>query len=183
MKRLGASTFCMAVCAVLLEACGPAPKGAVGAEGETSGKPEASKGADPDPLEVPESERVSAMTFVKDLGMALGSPVDTHRAIRSASNQWAIGCNDGASRDLSYVWKAPSAGSYMFSTTGSNFDTVLEVRGLGATSGPKGCNDDVGNGLNSRLNLDVAENESVLIIIEGYSGEYGTLTRLNILKN
>jgi hypothetical protein len=127
---------------------------------------------------------VYAQTLLGDLGSALGSPVATYPYISSASNQWSISCNYGSSRDISYVWTVPATGSYTFSTAGSNFDTVLQIRHLNNTSEIMGCNDDTSSSLQSRITLSgLVRGVRLLIIVEGYAGEYGDYARLNIVRN
>ncbi|WP_257459950.1 hypothetical protein [Archangium lipolyticum] len=78
----------------------------------------------------------------------------------------------------------PETGSYSFSTSGSNFDTVLQIRHLSNTSSVMGCNDDYGSNLYSKITLTgLVKGVKLLIIIEGYAGEYGNYARLNIVKN
>jgi len=138
----------------------------------------------PTAAEIADPRTVSAQTFVGDLGSQIGSPLATYAAIGSASNQWSVSCNGGSSRDIAYVWRVPETGSYSIGTSGSNFDTVLQIRNYKATSEIMGCNDDVGSGLTSRVTLTgLVRGTTLLIIIEGYAAEYGTLARLNIIKN
>jgi hypothetical protein len=140
--------------------------------------------SDPDASEVSEPERVHAQGLVGDLGSALGSPVATYAYISTASNQWSVSCNGGSSRDIAYVWTVPATGSYSFSTGGSNFDTVLQIRNYRNTSEVMGCNDDTSTTLQSRITLSgLVRGVTLLIIIEGYAGEYGNYSRLNIIKN
>jgi hypothetical protein len=127
---------------------------------------------------------VQAQTFVGDLGSRMGSPVATYASISTASNQWSVSCNGGSSRDIAYLWTVPETGSYRFSTGGSNFDTVLQIRHYSNTSSVMGCNDDYGSSLQSRITLSgLVKGVKLLIIIEGYAGEYGNDARLNIVKN
>jgi hypothetical protein len=146
-------------------------------------KPEASETTDPDASEFTDPT-LYAQTLVADLGTRVASPVATYSAINTASNQWSVSCNGGSSRDISYVWTVPETGSYSFGTSGSNFDTVLQIRHLTSTSSVMGCNDDYGSGLQSRITLSgLVKGVKLLIIIEGYAGEYGDYARLNIVKN
>jgi hypothetical protein len=168
------------VCLVLLgitlaAGCGPAPEDM---------KPEASANTDPDAFEIANPRMVQAQGFIGDLGTQLGSPVATYAAISTTSNQWSVSCNGGSSRDISYVWTAPATGSYSFSTGGSNFDTVLQIRHYNDTASVMGCNDDAGSGLQSRITLSgLVKGVRLLIIVEGYAGDYNNYARLNIVKN
>jgi hypothetical protein len=63
-------------------------------------------------------------------------------------------------------------------------DTVLQIRNYRSTSEVMGCNDDYGSGLQSRITLSgLIKGSVLLIIVEGYAGEYGNYARLNIVKN
>ncbi|MFP2932043.1 hypothetical protein ACLESO_44140 [Pyxidicoccus sp. 3LG] len=146
--------------------------------------PETSGVSDPDASEVAEPGMVHAQTLVGDLGSVVASPAATYPYISTASNQWSVSCNGGSSRDIAYIWRVPATGSYSFTTGGSNFDTVLQIRNYRATSEIMGCNDDTSTTLQSRINLTgLVRGTMLLIIIEGYAGEYGTLARLNIYQN
>ncbi len=171
----GLNRTCLFLLGITLAAgCGPAPEDM---------KPEASETTDPDASEFT-SGTVHAQTLVGDLGTRIGSPLATYAYINTASNQWSVSCNGGSSRDISYVWTVPETGSYSFGTSGSNFDTVLQIRHLTSTSSVMGCNDDYGSGLQSRITLSgLVKGVKLLIIIEGYAGEYGDYARLNIVKN
>ncbi|WP_224373036.1 hypothetical protein [Hyalangium versicolor] len=187
MKSFGTAVVCVVTCAFFLGACGPAtegesPEGAT-SEVPASTKPETSDTIDPSASEIADPRVVSAQGVIGDLGSLVGSPVATYGGISTASNQWSVNCNGGSSRDIAYVWTVPATGSYSFTTSGSDFDTVLQIRNFKATSEIMGCNDDAGSGLQSRVNLSGLIRGSVLlIIIEGYAGEYGN-ARLNIVRN
>lgn len=188
MKSLGTSVVCVTACAFLLGACGPVTEGEQleGAEptGATVKKPKGAETPDPDAAEIAESGTVHAQTLVSDLGGLVASPAATYASISTASNQWSVSCNGGSSRDIAYIWTVPATGSYTFSTGGSNFDTVLQIRNYKATSEVLGCNDDTSTTYQSRITLSgLVRGVSLLVIIEGYDGEYGDLARLNIVKN
>ena len=76
----------------------------------------------------------------------------------------------GFSNSSEYTWEftAPAAGTYTFDTFGSNFDTVLYAQD-GACGGAEiACNDDTG-GLQSEIVLNLVANQTVIIIVDGYS--------------
>ncbi|WP_169342560.1 hypothetical protein [Pyxidicoccus fallax] len=180
----------VAACAFLLGACGPAMEGEELKVAEPMVEKDAPSGVpDPDALEVSEPGMVRAQGIVGELGSLLGSPVTPpYAGISTASNQWYVNCNNGYSRDIAYTWRVPATGSYTFSTTGSNFDTVLQIRRLSNTSEVLGCNDDTPSTLQSRITLNsLFSGAQLLIIIEGYDyGEYtdyGNIARLNITRN
>ncbi|MCP3102143.1 hypothetical protein LZ198_25060 [Myxococcus sp. K15C18031901] len=167
-----------AVAAVVMSgACGPVPPEE---EGLGEWGPEGSGGTGSEVLGEP--SEVSQMTFVGDLGRALGSPIATHPSTCTASNQWRTTCGSGSSRDISYVWTVPETGKYTFSTINSNFDTVMEIRHFTSTSSVMGCNDDTSTTPQSRVTLNgLVKGVQLLIIIEGFEGACGAVT-LNIAR-
>ncbi|RKH51817.1 hypothetical protein D7V93_28750 [Corallococcus llansteffanensis] len=182
----------MVALASLLGACGPAVEGEELEGGKSTVAPAKESKApgfsDPDAFEFAETGGVHAQALIGDLGTALGAPAATYSAISTTSNQWSVSCNFGGSRDISYIWQAPSTGSYTFSTIGSNFDTVLQIRNYRNASEILGCNDDYSTTAQSRIEFDsLAKGTALLIIIEAYdgsnSGGYGNYARLNIYKN
>ncbi|SEM42229.1 hypothetical protein SAMN05444354_116135 [Stigmatella aurantiaca] len=157
----------------------------MGAEESADKKPKLSEPTtDTTATEIANPQTVTAQSLLGDIGSTLGSPAVTYPSISTASNQWSVSCNGGSSRDIAYVWRAPATGSYSFGTSGSDFDTVLQIRNYKATSEIMGCNDDAGSGYQSRVTLSgLVRGTTLLIIIEGYAGEYGNLARLNITQN
>jgi hypothetical protein len=189
MASLRVSVACTVACAFLLSACGSTPEGVPDEEAAPAvPSDKKSKSSEPttDPAasEIADPRTVSAQSLLGDLNSAVGSPVATYPYISAATNQWSVSCNGGSSRDIAYVWRAPATGSFSFSTGGSNFDTVLQIRNYKATSEIMGCNDDAGSSLQSRITLSgLVRGTTLLIIIEGYAGEYGDFARLNITQN
>lgn len=75
---------------------------------------------------------------------------------------------DGGEQTARFV--APAAGRYAFDTAGSAFDTVLYLRAACADPGSeRGCNDDA-SGLQSRVELDLAAGEAVVVVVDGFDG-------------
>ncbi len=107
-----------------------------------------------------------------DLGEAL--PIRTMGSTAGATNDDGASCGGGGAPDALFTWTAPYAGTFHFSTEGSAFDTILFARD-GAADGPElGCNDDVGSGAyQSRLTLDLAACQTVVVAIDGFGEEAG----------
>lgn len=95
------------------------------------------------------------------------------------------GCNEDDTPDFAVVFTAPSDGTYRFDAAGLEgvddpesgaapelADSVLAIA-EGACAGPAaqslGCSDDVGSSLDSRLDLELDEGDTVTV----YVGEYG----------
>ena len=81
----------------------------------------------------------------------------------------------GSGEDYVIQWTAPSAGEWAFSLEGSDFDTVLGVHPPMCGSEATECNDDCFS-LESGLSLQLADGETVFIVIDGFSGATGSFT-------
>jgi hypothetical protein len=86
-----------------------------------------------------------------------------------------LSCGSIAEPDIVFAFTAPEAGSYDFSTAGSGiFDTVLAVINGHACGGEElGCNDDDESDLTSRLVLELATGQQVLLAVESWGEEPG----------
>jgi hypothetical protein len=120
---------------------------------------------------------VEQLSYMGDLGVALGSPVATGSTI-GLTNDFTPPCASSSAPDASYTWTAPSSGTYVFSTMGSSFDTILHLR-LYNTTISLGCNDDSNGTLQSTVSVNLSAGQTVLAIIDGYGGSQGSY-RLNI---
>ncbi len=84
-------------------------------------------------------------------------------------------CANSNAPDMAVQFTAPSAGTYIFETAGSDFDTVLYAR-PGCFGAELACNDDGnGLGLQSRLVLDLAANETVVVVVDGFGTNSGNV--------
>jgi hypothetical protein len=84
-------------------------------------------------------------------------------------------CGSSDAPDLAVQFTAPSAGQYIFETAGSDFDTILFAR-PGCLGADLACNDDgQGLGLQSRITLDLAANETVVVIVDGFGTNRGNV--------
>lgn len=131
-----------------------------------------------DPAFDDELASIEQLSYLGDLGVALGSPVATS-STNGRSNDYQPSCIANSSApDASYTWTAPSTGSYVFSTTGSSFDTILEVRAYN-TGSSLGCNDDSNGTLQSTVGVSLSAGETVIVVVDGYSTSNGAY-QLNI---
>jgi hypothetical protein len=122
---------------------------------------------------------VEQLSFLGDLGVALGSPVTTG-STTGRSNDYVPTCVSTNAPDASYTWTAPSSGTYKFTTAGSSFDTVLEVR-VYNTGASLGCNDDSNSTLQSSVSVVLSGGQTVIVVIDGFNTLSGTY-QLNITK-
>lgn len=103
----------------------------------------------------------------QDLGSAVGSGVyagstDRHGDLDAGS------CGGSGAGDASFVWTAPAAGRYRIDTLNSSFDTVLYVQEGDVCGGAElACNDDTGFGLTSKVEVELAAGQTVLITVDG----------------
>ncbi len=77
--------------------------------------------------------------------------------------------------DATFVYTAPYTGTFVISTEGSAFDTLLYVR-LGTCAGTElACNDDIEPGVStaSRVSVDLTTGASVVIAVDGQAGASG----------
>jgi hypothetical protein len=113
-----------------------------------------------------------------NLGSSVGNPVASGTTV-GLSNDYQPSCAPaGAAPDLAFTWTAPESGSYTFSTLGSSFDTVLELR-LPPTGASLGCDDDSSGTAQSTVTASLSAGETIQVIVDGYSTHSGTF-QLNI---
>jgi len=107
--------------------------------------------------------------FDEDLGTNAG-PAITSGDTSGDDNDLAPSCGgaDGPDRVLEFT--STGAGTYTFDTFGSAFDTKIAL--FSDCASELACNDDSG-GLQSQLQLDMGANQSVLVVVDGYSGGSG----------
>lgn len=119
---------------------------------------------------------VEQFSYVGNLGSALGTPIATG-STTGLSNSYQPACASSSAPDAAYTWTAPATGNYVFTTFGSSFDTILEVR-LNSTGAVLGCNDDSA-GLQSSVAAVVSAGHSITILVDGYGSGNGNY-QLNI---
>ena len=73
--------------------------------------------------------------------------------------------------DATYQFTAPFAGTFVFDTFGTGYDTILAV--LDSCGGAElACNDDTMT-LQSQVMVPLAAGQSVIIVMDGYGGAIG----------
>jgi hypothetical protein len=134
-------------------------------------------------VESPELASVEQETFSGNLGTALGSPIAMGNT-NGLTNEWTAPCitaNAGnTAPEATFIWKTgTTGGTYTITTTGSAFDTTLDVIDL--TGASIGCNDDANGTLQSQVVLTLTANTEYLINLDGWRAASGAY-RLNITK-
>ena len=85
----------------------------------------------------------------------------------------ASSCASGSSPDVWFSWTAPSGGgTFVATTTGSTFDTVVDVL-TSCTGSSLACNDNDASGTTSSASFTVAAGQTVIIIVDGAGGDSG----------
>lgn len=102
------------------------------------------------------------------LGSMLGASV-AHGSSAAAPDSGDRSCSgDPGAPDVQFSWTAPSAGTFVFDTGGSDYDTVLEVlTACGGTS--LDCNDDRSADSQSRTQVTLTSGQRVVIVLDGFS--------------
>jgi len=117
----------------------------------------------------------------QDLGSTVPQSVMGNNGLLGNDHDPSCGIGSGppGGADAMYQFTAMAAGTYVFDTAGSSIDTILSI--LDGCGGMElDCNDDVGGGpVTSEITIMLAAGQSVIIVVEGYSGLEGPIT-LNI---
>ena len=98
----------------------------------------------------------------------------------AAANRVTSNCG-GAGPDVTFLWRAPESGVYVFDTQGSKFDTVLSLRSTCGGLVLK-CDDDSGGNTTSKLEYAVTKGKLYLITVDGYYATSKGNYNLRILK-
>lgn len=118
---------------------------------------------------------------VIELGSALGEGVASG-STASSRNLHRGGCGGDVGPEVVLRWTAPRAGTFTFTTAGSDFDTLLYLRGE-CGGRDRACNDDVVAGVvrSSTATLTLAAGEPLFIFIDGWEDSAGNYA-LNIAE-
>ena len=92
-------------------------------------------------------------------------------------------CAGGGGPEATYLFTADNDGHYVFDTVGSTFDTVLYLRSECASEASEiACNDDHVD-LQSQTGTFIAAGDSVVVVVDGYSGGNSGDFTLNVTWN
>ena len=84
-------------------------------------------------------------------------------------NQMRTSC-DAPGPDSSFLWQAPSTGSYTFDTVGSDFDTVLAIYDMTCAGPLLSCDDNSAmDGVRSSATVTLSAGELVQVFVDGAS--------------
>ncbi|WP_437512576.1 MXAN_6577-like cysteine-rich protein [Sorangium sp. So ce1099] len=91
-----------------------------------------------------------------------------------AASTRALSCSGSDAPDQTFLFTAPGAGTYIFDTFETPFDTVLGALSAD-TCAELACSDDA-EGIQSQIFVDLAEGERILVVVSGASGAEGDFT-------
>ncbi len=95
----------------------------------------------------------------------------------------AASCGDGGNEapDRSFLYSPSETGFYRIDTIGSEFDTVLSVREASCSGAELACDDDRPGSLQSELLIQLEDDESYIIVVDGFGRSSGAFA-LNITR-
>ncbi|KYF68777.1 MXAN_6577-like cysteine-rich protein [Sorangium cellulosum] len=108
----------------------------------------------------------------EDIGSTV--PQRVSGTTRGADDSRLPSCAAPGTADQTFLFTAPTTGTYFFDTFEAPFDTTLAALAAG-TCAELACNDD-GEGIQSQITLDLLEGESILVVVSGASGAEGDFT-------
>ena len=82
-------------------------------------------------------------------------------------------CAAGGNADRVIHFMATDPGPYIIDTNGSSYDTALTAFESCDPGSELACDDDGGTGTDSRIVIDLAAGQSILIVVDGWSGRSG----------
>jgi hypothetical protein len=113
---------------------------------------------------------VCGLCGVQDLGSTV--PQTAGGSTRGAPDNVEPSCVPPGSGEAVFTFTAPSDGMYSIDTFGSDYDTTLVVLDLGCNE--LECDDDVDdNNTDSQIFMDLTQNETILVVVDGYEGSDG----------
>lgn len=95
-------------------------------------------------------------------------------------SQVSPSCTGTAGSDVVFSFTSPLTGKLRFDTSGSTFDTVLQI--MGPECGVITCNDDVAPDGTSRVFADLSAGQQVFIVVDAHDGIGGEL-QLHIVED
>ncbi|WP_437549267.1 MXAN_6577-like cysteine-rich protein [Sorangium sp. So ce367] len=116
----------------------------------------------------------------------LGSPLSltrtgTTRGQPDAVRPTCVSAVSVSSPETVFTYTAPIGGTYIIDTIGSSFNTVLHVHSRGCAGTEQQCNDDLTNSQASKVEIKLARNQTITVVVDGYNGASGDFT-LKITK-
>ncbi|HJL15174.1 MAG TPA: hypothetical protein RMH99_05935 [Sandaracinaceae bacterium LLY-WYZ-13_1] len=104
-------------------------------------------------------------------GSLSGSGLLTSDTTVGAGAELSGTCGGDGAPELAFEWTAPTAGTWVFDTVGSDYDTVLYARS-GCAGAELACDDDT-DGLQSEITVDLAAGQTIVLVVDGFGGSDG----------
>ena len=122
----------------------------------------------------------STCAIAGDLGSALGARVAVGTTA-GGTTRAAGSCGGAEAPERVYIWTAPTAGPFTFTTRGSEYDTLVYLRDGGCDGGELACNDDVVNGssVSSVVSATLTQGQTVAVVVDGFGTASGAFA-LNV---
>lgn len=111
----------------------------------------------------------------RDLGSRVGRELATGTTV-GAGNDSSGTCRSGSAPELAFRWVAPASGRFVIDTNGSGYDTVLYVRAGSCAGLELACDDDGGDGFQSRVTVTVARGDTLILFVDGFGSASGAFT-------
>jgi hypothetical protein len=108
----------------------------------------------------------AASTCPEASSSALGAAVFAGTTV-GAGNDLSPSCGGSAAPDRAFSWTAPSTGTFVFDTIGSDYDTLLALSST-CGSGEHACNDDE-LALYSQVVRAMSSGETVIVVVDGFT--------------
>lgn len=108
-------------------------------------------------------------------------PLSVDGSTVGAGNNIDASCGGWQAHDYAYEFTAPNDALYVFDTAGSPYDTVLYVYDGCASQTELACDDDSAGNTNSRVLLELAAGQTVIVVVDGYFNYNGPFT-LNVAE-
>lgn len=128
--------------------------------------------ADDDDVPPPDDDDIPPTQCVDQVIEANELPVSLQGAFNQGENRFQPSCVASVSAEVTFSFTAPRAGSYVFDTVGSDFDTVLYALGPSCEPPERACNDDASGTVSSEILFGMAAGETTVIVIDSF-GESG----------
>ncbi len=130
---------------------------------------------DDDDLPPPDDDDVRPVECVDQVIDASELPLSIEGVFEQGESRFQPSCVDSPSAEVTFSFTAPRAGSYVFDTLGSTFDTVLYALGPTCELPERACNDDISGGVTSQIGFGMAAGETTVIVLDSFgdTGEWG----------
>jgi hypothetical protein len=99
---------------------------------------------------------------------SMGGPTDNNGDGLSGS------CGGAGADERTVQYLVQQAGTYVFTTRDSDYDTVLYIRDGDCTGAELACNDNFGALFTSQVTLTLAAGQTIIAIVDGANGLCGT---------